>query len=160
MVPKVLIVDDEEGIRLLFGQILKSAGCWCALAPNASDASGLMQEHDFDLAIIDLNLPGVHGLELLKYVCTKHPHTATLVVTAEDNPLVGNAALDIGAHGYMIKPVKPNELLINVSNTLRRRTHAVSDRTRRQEIDKLVSERITTLEESVRRLNQARYAKC
>ena len=52
MVPKVLIVDDEEAIRCLFGQILKSAGCWCALAANAADASNLMQEHNFDPEVV------------------------------------------------------------------------------------------------------------
>ena len=138
MTPKILIVDDEEPVRLLHARFLKRLGCWCVTAPDVPQARARLTEHDFALALVDVNLPGITGLELVKYLTHAHPNTATLLVTALDDPLVANSALELGAYGYLIKPFECNELLINVSNALRRRTLELQNREHRERLEHLI----------------------
>lgn len=153
--PKVLIVDDEEPVRLMHGRLLKRLGCWCAMASDVAQARSLLAEHDFALALIDINMPDESGVDLVRFICGNHPDTATLMVTAVDDPLIADTSLELGAYGYLVKPFECNELLISVSSALRRRTIEIQNRKQRERLEELVLVGAASLHESLDRLKRA-----
>jgi putative two-component system response regulator len=152
MTPKILVIDDEEPVRLLHGRLLKRLGCWCAMAGDAAQARSLLQEHEFALALIDVNMPGVSCVDLVRHIATQHPDTAMLMVTAVDDPLIADTLLELGAYGYLVKPFECNELLINVSSALRRRTVEIQNRKHRERLEELILVGSSTLYDSLARL--------
>ncbi|HHW10692.1 MAG TPA: response regulator [Firmicutes bacterium] len=134
----ILIVDDEDYIRLMVNRILTQQGYYCAEADSAAAALKALSAQPFALIITDLMMPGMSGLELLAEVQQVQPDAAIIVLTGVDSQQTAIKALELGAFGYMIKPFQANELLINVVNALRRR-----------ELEKLRSEYQQKLEREV-----------
>jgi putative two-component system response regulator len=124
---RVLIIDDEEPIRRLLGYMLQSHGYETVLAADAREARLRLDETPFALMLCDVNMPGESGMDLVRNIFRQHPHTAAIMVTGLDSPLLANAALEMGAFGYIIKPFESNEVLINVANALRRRRLEMED---------------------------------
>jgi putative two-component system response regulator len=154
MTPKVLVIDDEEPVRLLHGRMLKRLGCWCAMAGDPDQARRLLDEHEFALALIDVNLAGVTGLDLVRLIATQYPDTAMLMVTAVNDPLIADAALELGAYGYMLKPFECNELMINVSIALRRRNVEMQNRKHRERLEEVILVGSASLHDSIGRLKR------
>jgi putative two-component system response regulator len=152
---KVLVVDDEEAVRRLEARLLSENGFDCRLAADVAQARGQLQQEPFDLALVDVNMPGVSGLDLIRYVADKYPETATVMVTGVDDRQVANAAIELGAYGYLIKPFEPNELLINVANALRRRDLEADNRAHRERLEQLVEARTAELRETLDRLRDS-----
>jgi len=145
---KILIVDDEEPIRELLGQILEKNGYACTLAANAAQARECLKKQDFELVASDIKMPGESGLDLIRYVLAEHPDTAALMVSALDNSSTAETALEIGAYGYIIKPFDSRGVLISVSNALRRRQLEIDNRAYRKNLEQMVQERTAALHES------------
>jgi len=101
---RVLIIDDEEPIRRLLGYMLQSHGYETVLASDAKEARLRLAETPFALVLCDVNMPGESGMDLVRSILSQHPHTAAIMVTGLDSPVLANAALDMGAFGYIIKP--------------------------------------------------------
>jgi putative two-component system response regulator len=123
-----MIVDDEEPIRRILGRLLIINDGTCQLAANAAEARTLLRGQNFDLILCDVKMPGESGIDFLRYLLSEYPETAAIMITAVDDPEVAETALEIGAYGYIIKPFNANELLINVSNALRRRKLEIENR--------------------------------
>ena len=113
----------------------------CQLAANAAEARTLLKGQNFDLILCDVKMPGESGIDFIRHLLSEYPETAAIMITAVDDPEVAERALEIGAYGYIIKPFNANELLINVSNALRRRKLEIENRRHRKNLEKLVSER-------------------
>ena len=75
------------------------------------------------VVLCDIGLPGSSGLDLVAELGRTHPEVATVMVTGQDDPDVAATALQLGAYGYLTKPFEANQLLIDVTNALRRRKH-------------------------------------
>ncbi len=114
-----------------------------------------MQQEVFDLALVDVNMPGSSGLDLVRHAANAYPNTATVMVTGVDDYQVANAALEMGAYGYLIKPFESNELLINVANALRRRDLEAENRAHRQRLEQMVEARTRQLSDALERLQQS-----
>ena len=138
---KILIVDDEEPIRHLLKQILEAKGYRCALAANASEARKRFKQETFSLVLCDILMPGELGLDLVRELLAEHPDTAALMVTAVDDPLVAESAVQMGVYGYITKPVERNEVIINVANALRRLELETANRAYREELESMVADR-------------------
>lgn len=149
---RILIVDDEEPIRRLLGQLLEMKGYDCELAADAREARQLFKDERFELVLCDLNMPGESGLQLLRFILGEHQNTAAITVTAIDDPEVARTALDIGVYGYIIKPFEANEILINVTNALRRRQLEIDNRINRQSLEQIVDIRTRELRATVHTL--------
>jgi putative two-component system response regulator len=150
----ILIVEDEEPIRQLLGNVLQINGYQCTLAANALEARDQLNDGRFELALCDLNMPGESGLELMQYILTQHPDTAAITVTAVDDPEVARTALEIGVYGYIIKPFGINEILINVANALRRRKLEIDNRIHLGDLEQIVHQRTSELRETVSALEE------
>ena len=149
---RVLIVDDEDLIRRMLARLLKRAGHDIELAESTRTARVRLECETFDLVLSDVNMPGESGLDLVRYVLMNHPGTAAVMVTGVDDPTIAEAALEIGAYGYIIKPFETNEVLINVANALRRRALEIENRGHRTRLESLVAERTAELERTIHAL--------
>jgi len=117
---ELLIVDDEPVLRSWERRVLEGQHYACAEASDVAQAREMLATERFTLALLDVNLPGGSGLELLAEIGRDHPETATLMITGTDDLGLATTAIDLGAYGYLVKPVRAGELLINVTNALHR----------------------------------------
>jgi putative two-component system response regulator len=107
--------------------MLQSHGYETVLASDAREARTRLEEQPFALILCDVNMPGESGMDLVRDILSQHPHTAVIMVTGLDSPVLANAALDMGAFGYIVKPFESNEVMIDVANALRRRRLELED---------------------------------
>jgi len=156
---KILIVDDEAQIRKSLGHLLAREGYECSFAASTSQALDELQKGPCDLLLCDINMPGESGLVLARKALTEHTDMAVVMVTAVDDTTVAETALEIGAYGYLIKPVGRNEVLITISNALRRRKLELLHKRSEKELEGIVStgtvELRSSREETIQRLAKA-----
>lgn len=107
----VLVVDDEADIPLLFRQRfrreLRSGDLVLRFANTGRAALDVMSGVDPDIVVIfsDIEMPEMNGLELLEHVRGRWPHVRVYLVTAYDSPVYTKRAAELGAHGYLTKPL-------------------------------------------------------
>jgi putative two-component system response regulator len=135
---------------------LSQHGYDCKTAGSAEEARATMQANpDVQLVLTDLDLPGQSGFDLIGHLAQDHPDTSVMMLTGLDDPQLASAALARGAYGYMIKPFKPTEVVVNVANALRRRSLEIENHEHRMGLQKLVSERTSDLWNAVTELERA-----
>jgi response regulator RpfG family c-di-GMP phosphodiesterase len=152
---RILVVDDEESVRDLIGQILGNHGYHCSFARDAKEARRILKEKEFELLFCDVNMPGESGLDLIKEIARYFPQTAFVMISGMDDPLISHAAIDMGAYGYILKPFGANELMINAKNALRRRMLEIQHKLHREELEREVRSRTLKLVETMNRLQRA-----
>ncbi len=118
---RILVVDDEEAIRLVFAECLRDQ-YECTTAGSANEALERMAEESFSLVISDVMMPGRNGVELLREITARYPETAVIMVSGVDRSQRVRDALSLGAADYLIKPCELDVLLIAVERALDRRT--------------------------------------
>ena len=150
----VLVVDDEAPVLRSLSRILTRQGYECAVAASADEARALLNERAFDLVLSDVNMPGQSGIELLEEISITFENIATVMVTGVDDRTLAERALQMGAYGYVIKPFESNEILIAVSNALRRRALEIENRKHREKLEQMVHERTAELWDAVRQLER------
>lgn len=119
--PKVIIIDDEDALRLGVKKLLELEGYDVTDAPNGTIGLELGCKTDFDLAIIDLKMPDIDGITVLKGIREKQPNTVCFIATAFASYDSAVQATKIGAHGYIPKPFSADELLQQLRLGLERR---------------------------------------
>ncbi|MEE0800589.1 MAG: response regulator transcription factor [Gemmiger sp.] len=115
---RILIVEDEETISGLIRSSLRRAGYDCTVASDGVTAADLIAEHDFDLALLDIMLPGLDGYELLEYL--RPLGVPVIFITAKGTTRDRVRGLQLGADDYIVKPFEIEELLARVEAVLRR----------------------------------------
>ncbi|GKS58254.1 two-component system response regulator [Nitrospira sp.] len=151
----ILIVDDEEPIRKLLAALLQRHGYECALAGDAREARQRLAEQEFAIALCDVNLPGESGMDLVRHILSEGSTTACIMVTGLDSPVLANAALDMGAFGYIIKPFETNEVVISISNALRRRRAELENRSHTDSLEQMVRTRTIALQQALEWLERS-----
>ena len=149
---RVLIVDDEEPIRRVLARLLEDAGYECEAVSDAESAMLELKRSAYALVLTDMDMPGPSGLDLIMKILARKEDTATVMITASDDVKLANTSLEVGAYGYVIKPFKPNEILINVSNALRRRDLEIENRHHRERLEQMVKHRTGELWDAIARL--------
>ncbi|MDP4116407.1 MAG: response regulator, partial [Bacteroidota bacterium] len=109
--PKVLIVDDEKGLRLGTKRLLEREGYEVSAGENGTEGINLGTAEEFDLAIIDLKMPDVDGITVLKRIHNAYPNTICFIATAYASYDTAIEATKIGAFSYIPKPFTPEELI-------------------------------------------------
>ncbi len=109
--PLAMVVEDDPGLRLLFGKALERGDFNVLLASNSRDALTLLADNTPDIAFIDVNMPGGLGTDVLRYIkSTPHlSHTKTVIVTA--NTQAASHVDDLGADLFLLKPVSIVDML-------------------------------------------------
>ncbi len=140
--PTILIVDDEESFRgMLHGILVRGGYSDVLLASSYEEALQIIGEKPVDLLLTDMQMPGPSGLRLLATVRKRSPHIATLMITARDDTALAEKALAVGAYGYFVKPFRHNEVLIGISNALRRRAVELENEGHREHLEQQVKMR-------------------
>ncbi|MBW2477619.1 MAG: nitrogen regulation protein NR(I) [Deltaproteobacteria bacterium] len=100
----ILVADDEESIRWVLSKALSKQGYQVDLATNGNEALTLCNRQAYDLAILDIKMPGMSGLDLLSQIQVKYPQTLVVIMTAESSMKNAVEAMKRGAYDYITKP--------------------------------------------------------
>ena len=117
---KILYLEDEANIRDVILEYLKMKDYDVAVAVDGSEALKLLETEKFDLAILDIMVPFVSGLEVLEHITTTYPETKTIMLTALGDESSQLEAFNHYADDYIIKPFSPIILLKRIEAVLRR----------------------------------------
>jgi DNA-binding response OmpR family regulator len=115
---KILIVDDDENIRNTVKVILEDEGYLVDTAATGGEAIQKTQKTAYNIALLDIRLPDMEGVELLKLIKEGVPRTRKIMVTGYPSMQNAIAALNKNADAYLIKPVDIENLLATVKNQL------------------------------------------
>jgi two-component system phosphate regulon sensor histidine kinase PhoR len=119
--PKVLVIDDEKGLRLGAQRFLQSEGYDVSVAENGKDGIATGTSQEFDLVVIDLKMPDVDGLQVLEEIRAKYPNTICFIATAFASYETAIEATKLGAFSYIPKPFTTEELLSQIRDGYQRR---------------------------------------
>jgi DNA-binding NtrC family response regulator len=119
---RILVVDDDEGIRKVVAEALRSEGYLVDAVSNGKDAVEKSQTNFYNLALVDIRLPDMEGTKLLTSMKQTTPEMIKIILTGY--PALQNAidAVNKGAHGYLVKPIKMDELLRTVEQQLKKQS--------------------------------------
>jgi|SRR5690349_13744163 len=117
---KVLLVDDEPSLRLTLTEFLKRAGYEVFAAADFQSAL-LLRDNSFDVAVIDINLPGRSGIELLQAINSRETYVPVIMITGEPNLSVIPEIVRAGAYDFLAKPVVKEVLLKAVGRALEKK---------------------------------------
>lgn len=148
-IPSVLVVDDDAAIRRLIVRILEGAGYRVAEVGNGEQARDSLRADTFDAVLIDARMPGESGVDLLRHIRAHHPDAAPVMVTAQEDHELIESAFDAGAYGFVVKPFRSRELLINLTNALHRRELERDSRSHIRLLEETVQERTRLLQEAL-----------
>jgi DNA-binding response OmpR family regulator len=136
----ILIVDDEDRLRLSLSLILQKENYRVETAAHAEEALDRLKLHEYDLLFLDLNLPGMSGIDLLLEVHRQFPHLPVLILTAHAALESAIQAVRLGARDYLIKPVEPTLIVTRVAEILAEREQPARKKEIVGEIQALLAE--------------------
>ena len=118
--PKILVIDDEPGVRELICDALSISEFSASQANDGLEALSLLRREKFDLLILDINMPKLDGLALLEKLRSEGAATPVLMLSARADKTDINQGLRLGADDYLTKPFSIEELVLRVKAILRR----------------------------------------
>jgi putative two-component system response regulator len=151
-IAELLIVDDNEPLRRWAERVVRDGGYACDGAGSAADARECLEHTAYSLVLLDVNMPDESGMELLSRIRSSHPGTVVVMITGEDDPKLAMTAIEHGAYGYMVKPLRSGELLITVANALYRRRREHESQRLMRSLEDAVDDRSEKLEAALRDL--------
>src|SRR5271169_4010213 len=117
---RILVVDDESAIRRALKPPLVELGFQVAEATRGEEALQLMRTGTFDAVLLDVNMPGIGGIETLRRIRALTPRLPILMLTVRDQEEEKVQALDLGADDYVTKPFSTRELIARIRAAVRR----------------------------------------
>ena len=137
---RILIVEDETRIADFLQRGLRAEGHFCLVANDGETGLSLAMEGDFDLILLDLMLPGIHGHEVCQQLRMEQVNTPLIILSAMDSLDDVIAGLRMGADDYLTKPFSFEELLARIEAVMRR-SSAISDQDQTLKAGPLVFDR-------------------
>jgi len=110
MTYNILVVDDEKNIRRTFAMVLEGEGYTVATAETGEDSLVQYREHRPDAVILDVKLPGIDGIEVLRRVKKTQPAIEVIILTGHGSEADKKVCMELGAFAYLQKPVDIDEL--------------------------------------------------
>jgi len=127
--PKILVVDDEDGIRELISDALSIGGFEVETSPDGLQGLKAIRDHRFDLLILDVNMPKIDGFALLEKVRADGLTTPVIMLSARGQKVDINQGLRLGADDYMTKPFGLEELSLRINAILKRTNKTAAEMT-------------------------------
>lgn len=118
MTAKILIVEDETNIRIFLQDLLLGEGYVVTAVSNGDVALQKLHQNTFDLALLDLKLDGISGIDILTHIRQHAPDTTVIILTAYGSLETAVQALRLGAHDYLLKPCEANQIRYSVQQGL------------------------------------------
>ena len=122
---RILIVDDDEVVRLSHLRSLAGARYNVEAARDGTEALHAMEERPFDVVLLDLRMPGMDGISVLKAIKEKWPQSQVVIITGYPSLETVKDAIQIGACDYLSKPVGPDEIIHAANGALTRKQWAL-----------------------------------
>ncbi len=116
--PRVLVVDDEVRIQKACRRLLTEEGCDVEVAQNGIQGLKMIEEKHFDIILLDLMMPGISGLDVLKDVKSHHPDTVVIIITGYATLEHSIETMKKGAFDFLSKPFSPQELRLVISKAI------------------------------------------
>ncbi|MGE5218447.1 MAG: sigma 54-interacting transcriptional regulator [Chloroflexota bacterium] len=133
---KILITEDEDSLRYVLQKALETEGYWVQTAANGGTARRLLTESRFDVSLMDIKLPDIDGLELLKEFKETGIDTAMILMTAQNTMRNAIGAMKNGAFDYITKPFDLDEVLVLVKRAMDSRKLSRDFRELKEEVKK------------------------
>jgi CheY-like chemotaxis protein len=115
---RILVVDDEPGMRALFSFMLGAKGYAVQTAASGQEAIASIEDSDFDLVFLDIRMPYMDGVEVFRELRKRRPTISVVMMTGYAVETQLEQALDDGAKGYLRKPFTGDELLSSIQDAL------------------------------------------
>ena len=145
---KILVVDDEESLRLILKKALEREGFWVQTVENGQLAKVCLRDNPFDVSLVDIRLPDIDGLTLLKEAKKDGLDTSFIVMTAQNTMKNAIEAMKGGAFDYITKPFDLDEMLLVVQRALENRKLSRDFRELKEEVKKKYEPRGNMIGES------------
>lgn len=145
---KALVVDDEEGVRLVIGAMLEECGCLVSCAGDGYQALEQLDSFEPDIVFTDLNMPGMSGLELIVRLKDRIPDIPIVVVSGTGDIQYAIEAIRRGAWEYVIKPVGVDSIHLVTNRALERARLIRENRAYEQRLEEMVMNRTRELRDS------------
>jgi DNA-binding NtrC family response regulator len=130
----ILIIDDEEVLQDVLTALLRKEGLQTLSALSGEEGIEMLDREDVDLVLLDMMLPGMHGMQVLKEIRRRHYDVVVVVITAFSSIESAIDAMKEGAFHYIPKPFKNEEVLITVRKGLEQRRLASENRSLREQL--------------------------
>lgn len=127
MPDKILIVDDDQSVSSLLYKTVRSNGMDADIASSGEEALQILKNKIYDLYLIDINMPGMDGFELLQEIRTRNFHTPVIIVSGRQEDHDALYGLNIGADDYITKPFNPVILGAKIKALIRRSRTSLQD---------------------------------
>ncbi len=115
---RILVVDDEDDLRMLLSQIVSGAGHVVTTAGDGEEAISLLKDNVFDLALLDIQMPKVNGIGVLKYIHSNCPKTKVIILTGYADLSYAMEAKEYGAQDFINKPYRLEEIIDTIDHAL------------------------------------------
>ena len=147
--PNILVVDDDPSVRFYLEQALTRVGYRVAAVGSGEAALELIASQEFDLALLDLQLGGIGGMEVLAKLRQRSPETAVIVLTAHASLETAVEALRQGARDYLFKPCKTARLRESVRAALVKRQREVQQRDLLAQLEQTLTNSLAVIQATV-----------
>jgi len=137
----ILIVDDEEVVRLSHRRSLASMDCNTLVAADGTQALQFMEEQAFDVILLDLRMPDLDGMEVLKTVKIRWPESEVVVITGYPSIESAKEAVRLGAYNYLAKPLCPDDVVKATNDAMTQKRWALRSDRKGQDEENLVTSR-------------------
>jgi len=114
----ILLVDDDFSVRTLYSRFLRKEGYLVTAVKNGYQGIEALKKHHFDLALVDMAMAGMNGIEVLEKIRRTRPEVAVVIYTAYGSPEIADEAIEKGAADYLDKPFSLKELKATVKRIL------------------------------------------
>ena len=117
----ILVIDDEEVVRHSHLRVLSGTNCTVETAWNGPEGLRALEGHPFDVVLLDLRMPGMDGLDVLREIKSRWPECEVVVVTGYPSLETAKEALRLGAYDYLCKPVEPDKVIDTTHSAVRQK---------------------------------------
>jgi len=135
---RILIVDDEETFRYMLTSLIEAEGYTANAAADGVQGINAVQAKAFDVALLDVKMPKVDGVEVLKFIKEYSPDTEAIMVTAVGDVRIAVDCMKLGAYDYITKPFSTEELLSTIERALERKRLLRENVLMKQELSRFV----------------------
>jgi DNA-binding response OmpR family regulator len=136
----ILIIDDEAALRQTLTRILQRTGLQVTSAASGQEGLNYIAQQSFDLVYLDIRMPDMNGMEVLKIIHASHPELPVVLFTAQPDLSSALEALRQGATDYLLKPLKPNDIVERTRAILARRRMELRKQEIQEQIEALQAE--------------------
>jgi len=147
MTTKLLLVDDEKRFLETTKKILEKRGIDTFTALKGLDAMSVLDREQIDVVILDVKMPGLDGVEVLRRIKQKHPLVEVIMLTGHSTTESAVEGLKLGAFDYLMKPCEISALLEKVKEA-RAKKKAMEDKIQQTKIDKIIRHPLSVFEKT------------